>query len=64
MLRQMTAIIGREGEDYVALCPELDIASQVRACPKLAPISRKRSSSFTRRLPPTRFSVGFTMQSM
>ena len=28
MLRQMTAIIEREGEDYVALCPELDIASQ------------------------------------
>ena len=28
MLRQMTAIIEREGESYVALCPELDIASQ------------------------------------
>jgi predicted RNase H-like HicB family nuclease len=24
----MTAIIEREGESYVALCPELDIASQ------------------------------------
>jgi len=24
----LTAIIGREGADYVALCPELDIASQ------------------------------------
>ena len=24
----MTAIIGREGDSYVALCPELDIASQ------------------------------------
>ena len=28
MIRQMTAIIEREGESYVALCPELDIASQ------------------------------------
>jgi len=28
MKRQLTAIIEREGEGYVALCPELDIASQ------------------------------------
>ena len=28
MLRQMTAIIEREGESYVALCPEVDVASQ------------------------------------
>ena len=28
MKRQLTAIIGREGNEYVALCPELDIASQ------------------------------------
>lgn len=28
MYRQLTAIIEREGEGYVALCPELDIASQ------------------------------------
>ena len=28
MTRQWTAIIGREGDGYVALCPELDIASQ------------------------------------
>ncbi len=28
MLRQMTAIIERDGDFYVALCPELDIASQ------------------------------------
>ena len=28
MIRQMTAIIEREGETYVALCPEVDIASQ------------------------------------
>ncbi len=26
--RQLTAIIEREGDDYVALCPELDVASQ------------------------------------
>ena len=28
MTRQMTAIIEREGDSYIALCPELDIASQ------------------------------------
>ena len=27
-LQQFTAIIEREGSQYVALCPELDIASQ------------------------------------
>ncbi|HEV8523258.1 MAG TPA: type II toxin-antitoxin system HicB family antitoxin [Terriglobales bacterium] len=26
--RQLTAIIEREGDGYVALCPELDVASQ------------------------------------
>lgn len=30
MPRQLTAIIEREGDGYVALCPELDIASQGR----------------------------------
>jgi predicted RNase H-like HicB family nuclease len=28
MVRQMTAIIEREGSGFVALCPEVDIASQ------------------------------------
>ena len=28
MLRQLTAIIEREGDGYVSLCPEVDIASQ------------------------------------
>ena len=28
MTHHLTAIINREGEGYVALCPELDIASQ------------------------------------
>ena len=28
MHRHLTAIIEREGDGYVALCPELDIASQ------------------------------------
>jgi predicted RNase H-like HicB family nuclease len=28
MKRSLTAIIEREGDSYVALCPELDIASQ------------------------------------
>ena len=28
MNRQLTAIVEREGEAYVALCPEVDVASQ------------------------------------
>ncbi len=28
MLKQLTAIIEREGDGYVSLCPEVDIASQ------------------------------------
>jgi predicted RNase H-like HicB family nuclease len=28
MVRQLTAIIEKEGDGYVALCPELGIASQ------------------------------------
>ncbi|MFZ0255405.1 MAG: type II toxin-antitoxin system HicB family antitoxin [Gammaproteobacteria bacterium] len=28
MNRQLTAIIKREGDGYVALCPEVDVASQ------------------------------------
>jgi predicted RNase H-like HicB family nuclease len=28
MSRQLTAVIQREGDGFVALCPELDIASQ------------------------------------
>jgi predicted RNase H-like HicB family nuclease len=31
MLKQLTAIIEREGDGYVSLCPELDIASQGRS---------------------------------
>lgn len=28
MTRQLTALIEREGDGYVSMCPELDIASQ------------------------------------
>ena len=38
MLRQMTAIIERDGDFFVALCPELDIASQGRVFRRLEPI--------------------------
>ena len=34
MTRQLTAIIQREGDGYVALCPELDIASQGDTVPE------------------------------
>ncbi|MES9905462.1 MAG: type II toxin-antitoxin system HicB family antitoxin [Sedimenticola sp.] len=28
MVKQLTAIIGKEDDSYVALCPEVDVASQ------------------------------------
>lgn len=31
MQKQLTALIEREGDGYVSLCPELDIASQGRS---------------------------------
>jgi predicted RNase H-like HicB family nuclease len=34
MKRQLTAIIEREGDGYVALCPQLDIASQGDTIPE------------------------------
>ena len=34
MSRQLTAIITREGNGYVALCPDLDIASQGDTVPE------------------------------
>ena len=34
MTRQLTAIIEREGDGYVAFCPELDIASQGDTVPQ------------------------------
>lgn len=34
MARLWTAIIEREGDGYVALCPELDIASQGSSVPE------------------------------
>jgi predicted RNase H-like HicB family nuclease len=30
MQRQLTAVIERDGDGYVALCPEVDVASQGR----------------------------------
>ena len=34
MVQQLTAIIEREDDMYVALCPELDIASQGHTVPE------------------------------
>ena len=45
MIRQMTAIIEREGDSYVALCPELDIASQGAAT------TQDSGSAYSRRRP-------------
>ena len=34
MRRQLTAVIQREGDGYVALCPEVDVASQGDTVPQ------------------------------
>ena len=52
MRRQLTAIVKREGNGYVALCPEVDVASQGDSVAE-APgrISRKRWPCSSRQLP-------------
>ena len=35
MNRRLTAIVEREGTGYVALCPEVDVASQGDSVPKV-----------------------------
>jgi len=42
-VQQVTAIIEREGDGYVALCPELDVASRLKLRVR---ICRRQSSFF------------------
>ena len=52
-MRQLTAIIEREDDGYVALCPELDIASQGETVETAGPISSRHSSSSSQSADPT-----------
>jgi len=52
MKRRLTAIIGREGHGYVALCPELDIASQGDTAESARDQSREALELFFETAPP------------
>ncbi|MDE3001476.1 MAG: type II toxin-antitoxin system HicB family antitoxin [Gemmatimonadota bacterium] len=46
MSRQLTAVIERVGDGYVALCPELDIASQGKTVAESRVNLKKELASF------------------
>lgn len=52
MRRQLTAIIEREGDGYVALCPEFDIASQGDDIPSARDNLREALELFFETAPP------------
>ena len=52
MTRQLTAIIEREDDGYVALCPELDIASQGDSIESARNNLREALESFFEAAPP------------
>ena len=64
MTRQLTAIIEREGDGYVALCPELDIASQGDSVCERGRICAKLWSCFSKRPLPARFKKDSMAKSM
>jgi len=58
-INEAYAIIEREGDGYVSLCPELDIASQGEVLKKRETIFEKRWSFFLRQHHPKRLSNVF-----
>ena len=60
MTRQLTAIIEREGDAYVALCPELDIASQGASVSEARGNLKEALELFSRRLRLPRLSIDIT----
>ena len=62
MNRQLTAIIEREGDGYVALCPELDIASQGESVSEARDNLKEALELFSRLPPLLKFSIGYTMK--
>lgn len=55
MNRQFTAIIEREDEGYVSLCPELDIASQGEPVAEARANLREAIEMFLETAPPEEF---------
>jgi hypothetical protein len=60
--RQFTAVIEREDDQFVALCPELDIASQGETVDRRVTIWSRPSSCSSRVLPPKRYNDACTMR--
>jgi predicted RNase H-like HicB family nuclease len=58
--RQLTAIIEREGDGYVGLCPELDIASQGETIEGARANLQEAVELFSRRLTRLRLNDGVT----
>ena len=48
-LEQLTAIVQREGDGFVGLCPEIDVASQVEPSKKPSAIWTKLFPCFSKR---------------
>jgi predicted RNase H-like HicB family nuclease len=62
MQKQLTVIIEREGDGYVSLCPELDIASQGDTIEGARENLREALELFLRRHRPGRFNSACTMR--
>ena len=58
MTRKLTAIIENEGGGYVALCPELDIASQGTTVIESRENLKEALELFLRQLQTPKFSIG------
>ena len=55
---KLTALIEREGDGYVSLCPELDVASQGKTIEEARDNLREALELFLSRLPPPKSSNG------
>jgi hypothetical protein len=62
MMRNMTAIIENEGSGYVALCPELDIASQGDTILDARENLKKHWNSSSKRPHPKRSRLDFVLK--
>ena len=63
MVRQLTAIIEREGNGYVSLCPQLDIASQGDTVQEAMENLREALELFFEAASPSEIRIG-TLQSI
>ena len=54
MNRRMTTIVERDGDGYVALCPEMDVASQGETIVEARDNLAEALTLFWRPLPPTK----------